>query len=1432
MKKAPQVRLSLRKLFIAMLAVGPIAILPSSLLAVVPVPQPFTVVSGTVTWTGSTAGQPASTLATITTSSGNSIVSWGQGNFTIAAGETFNFNFTTGNGAILNKVGYTTAGNALATPDNAIINGNLQSNGRVFIVANGDIIVGPGAQINTQGLFLSTLVETDNISFPFSGNISANGTAQGNITIGGAGTRANLSGPLGAWGNRISLDNVSIVGDVILNSRSSTQPLSLAGPAGMVNITGNLSASTTGTDIAQIGTFGPGPDGILGTPDDVLVTPANSLTVSGTATFNAATANVILGNVQNNFVTVNATGNRVLLADANDIFLGNSTMGAGGLSVGAGGTISTVGTLTVGGSGTTSLSAGGAITIANNSTLSGPVSASTTSGAISLNTAGALTTGAVSAGGGGGVAITTTGTLTLTGAMSGATLALTGASISSSGTPSATTPQVAGGTATFNATSGSIILPAVTANEVVVSAPLGSISQLATTTVPPAPANNIITTSNGSTSSFTASPTGTISLTNPNQLGAPLTAAGTVIPVGSARFSGGTVSVNNTRALAVGDTTTTGSLTINTTAAGTAGAVTIGSGFGTAATGIRVGGALNITTGSAPVSDDNYAPWDVFGAVTINTTATGTGAAVALTAAGEGVRVSLGQVNVNSGVAITNVIETTTLNLGTISAGLIQANSTLGSIVQSGVLTSASIAGNTGNPQNRFAVTNNAVNSIILDNPANVFTTASTGDVVSGNITIVGGNNNILTSASHVRMDNRTNVSGGNMTISATGNIIMQGGNYRNLTLNATDSVRFEVLAGQTLTTNRLQVFAGSANATAISSAAVTGNRNLTNNGILTLSTPGGVMLNHPNNNLNIVTINNVTLDSVVYSRTGFTINGATPANVLVAAGTQNLQGSEVAAGRYDMALGDLNFGSLTAWSLNGVTPLTGLTATSPGTFSVPVAAGGIGGNIIQQNATTSVHVVGTTTLVTNAGDVRLTNNNNSFGRVNAATGGTTTLPGAAGPAGSISITEYDTLRVGNVTTNGTVTLTSRFGSIIEDPIGTNIIARGGLTLIAPNGSILLGNVSNNTTSEIGAATITAAGSASVFSAGNIVLGAINANSLTVTADNISQSAPLSIFGQASFNAGRRDIAGASVPAFATSTGDIVLTNPANNFGPLVLTTVNANRTISVAENSTLNLRMVSTPVPVGFTSNTTFTANSINGDIVDSGLGFVRLGGTVANNNATSGQGVVTLLAPNGNIELNDPTTDIVTTGGVVFNANNVTLSLLGTPNGTVALGAATTSSSATGNLSVTSAQGGIVSGGAMTVGGTASFVTGLGDITLLSPGLRFGQIHFSGGTVRITETGAMDVLSSSRASGAAQLESLTGGIVIIPVGSQVATFGSTVDLRANGDIILRAMQAFGTVRLNHTGTANLSALRLSDLLGNPQWFDQGPGPFIPPSQ
>jgi hypothetical protein len=358
MKKA-HVRLSLRKLFIAMLAAGPTAILPSQLSAVVPqgATAPFVVTNGTATWNG------AGTVGTVS-SSDRAVLVWNNGAFTIASGETFSFQVP--NGSVLNKVGFTTTG-AIGTPDTATINGNLTSSGRVIILANGQILVGAGAAINTQGgLYLSTLAETNDFAFTTSGNLSYTGAPMGNatilpnITLGNAtGGVSVTNGSLGAFGSLVAVNNITVQGDLIVDQRSAGSALQL-GTNGPVTVGNNLTVTTASGALTQVG----------------------AVTAPGTTNLTVGANTITLANASNNFgtVMVNATGTTAALAtpvvtlrDVDSIVLGTSnvgvnTNGAGVIAAGAaqslvvtaGGNVSTAGTITVAGG--VSLTAAGDIT--------------------------------------------------------------------------------------------------------------------------------------------------------------------------------------------------------------------------------------------------------------------------------------------------------------------------------------------------------------------------------------------------------------------------------------------------------------------------------------------------------------------------------------------------------------------------------------------------------------------------------------------------------------------------------------------------------------------------------------------------------------------------------------------------------------------------------------------------------------------------------------------------------------------------------------------------------------------------------------------------------------------------------------------------------------------------------------------------------------
>jgi len=340
------------------------------------------------------------------------------------------------------------------------------------------------------------------------------------------------------------------------------------------------------------------------------------------------------------------------------------------------------------------------------------------------------------------------------------------------------------------------------------------------------------------------------------------------------------------------------------------------------------------------------------------------------------------------------------------------------------------------------------------------------------------------------------------------------------------------------------------------------------------------------------------------------------------------------------------------------------------------------------------------------------------------------------------------------------------------------------------------------------AANLSASGSAALVSSttGNFAVGAVNANSLVInaTAGNITQTAPFNIYGTANF----------------TAVGNISVTNPGNNFGPIILTSnTSTAHDIAIVESGTMNLRTVN----MFGTTSANFTATSVGGDIISTGFGGVKPGGVVG----APGSGTVTLSATNGNITVCDATTDFPTTTGVVFNAKNVSLTVLG--NSSLVLGAASTPSTATGNLSVTSAIGSILNAGNIVVTGNASFQSGSGNISLNQSGDQFGALKFIGNLVSITESNNMQIQTGSSALGTAQLAS-GGNISIANIGGLVS-FGNTVSLVASGNITLpKLIQAANTITVNAAGTKDLSALSISGDLGNKTPVNLGTGAYTGP--
>jgi hypothetical protein len=601
------------------------------------------------------------------------------------------------------------------------------------------------------------------------------------------------------------------------------------------------------------------------------------------------------------------------------------------------------------------------------------------------------------------------------------------------------------------------------------------------------------------------------------------------------------------------------------------------------------------------------------------------------------------------------------------------------------------------------------------------------------------------------------------VTLNASGTISVAGGTFANLTLSAAN-------------------LASSANAISQATTSATINNTLTVG-----AAAGAVALgSNTSNTINNLVVNDAPGGITVGTTGNLTVRGNTTGAVTANAGVSNPY-----AGTYGISLGNLTAGSVTLSAANGTGNIT---------------TDGVSGAITQQTGT-ALAVYGPISATTFGGNITLANANNNFGGITLNTG--------SPASGVITLVERDTAKIASLTSSNAATITSAFGSVIEDATTTlNVPA---LSVTANAGSILLGTA-GVTSGSITSATLTTGGAAAIRANGDLSLGASRANSLAANAGgNLTQTGTLNVFGSSAF----------------TAAGNITLADSANNFGPVSANVTNVGSSISIAEGGTLNLRKVT--MPGGSTGN--FSATAARGDIIDSGLGGVVVGGTTLAN----GSGVVTLSAANGNIALDDPTTEIATLGGVNFAGRDVTLAVLGGNGSTpIVLGSAGTTSSASGNLTVSSATGNIGNAGNVTVGGVATFQAGNGTINMSAAGNRFGSLRFSsaapgtGGatTVAISQTGDLNLLTGSSAVGGVVLAS-TGNITLTnSAGGGVVAFGSTALLSAAGSIILpKLLQAAGTITLNAAGSKDLSALSLASDLGGKTPQNFGAGSYLPPS-
>lgn len=171
------------------------------------------VVQGTASFTN------PSTHVLNVTNSRNAVINWQS--FNIGAGQTTNFIQPSTSSSVLNRV--------ISNNPSQIL-GNLNSNGKVFLINQHGILVGEGAHINTGGFFASTLNITDTDFL--NGKLKFSGGGQGDIDNQGyihAGDNGNivLIAPNIRNGGVIEVDN----GHIVLAAGQSITISSLENPA-------------------------------------------------------------------------------------------------------------------------------------------------------------------------------------------------------------------------------------------------------------------------------------------------------------------------------------------------------------------------------------------------------------------------------------------------------------------------------------------------------------------------------------------------------------------------------------------------------------------------------------------------------------------------------------------------------------------------------------------------------------------------------------------------------------------------------------------------------------------------------------------------------------------------------------------------------------------------------------------------------------------------------------------------------------------------------------------------------------------------------------------------------------------------------------------------------------------------------------------------
>ncbi len=1416
------------------------------------------------------------------TLSGANIVTTVAGNISGGVGNDFTYNDS--NGITLGSVA---ADGALF----AATNGITTQGGNISVTAGGGYNISQSVASNGGNISLTVGAVAGGMALVAGQSINA---GSGSVTLqggtgGGAANAINLVGAAsnvsGTGGVSFTANNIAInaaanvnagAATVTLRPRTATTQTLLGGAdsatamglldteldritagavvvggvgyTGNINVSGAVSATTypsltlqttgAGTITDTAGSITVPTLNLLATSGITL--DAAPLVVSGTTTITAGAGNATLSTATNNFGTVVvASGNNVVLRDANALVLGASTVG-GTLGVTTAGALTQSGALTV--TGTTTLAAGAGNDITLNLANNFGTVAVTNGNNVTLNDTNALVLGASTISG--NLAVTTNGAITDSG------------NVTVNGTTSLNAG--AGNDIVLNNANNFVGTVSVTNGNNVTLVDANAIQLGAINT-----ANNLTVTGVGITQNASGLTVGGTSAFNGG-------AGAITLNTASNDFTGA-VSLNNSGANAVAITDAnaitlgtssagTGTLTVNAAGVTQAGAITQAAGAGAAtfnagANAITLGAANNFT-GAVSLNNsgaNNVAVTDV-NAIILGTSSVGTGtlsvngigitqtgaitqaatAGAATFNAGAGVitltnaannftgAVALNNTGANN-VAVTDV-NGIVLGASNVGTGTLTVNAV--GITQTGTITQAVTAG--------AATFNAGAGVITLTNAANNFTGA-----VSLNNS--GANSVAVTDANALTLG--TSAIGGNLAIIANGAITDSG----NVTVTGTTTLAAG--AANDITLNNANNFVGAVSVTsgnnvtlvdanAIQLGAITTTNNLTVTGVgITQNASGlsvggtsvfnggagAITLNTASNDfIGAVSLNNSGANNVsVLDNNALTLGASTlgtGTNHTIQAGGSLTIGSPVvvgAGGKLILSAGD---------SGGTVNPAAALSINAPVTFSANNAANaltfvnsGTGGINIGANVSTGT--TGANTIRLNASNGAITQSAGVITATNLGlrAAGDITLSGAnivttvagnisGGVGNDFTYNDSNGITLGSVAADGA--LFAATNGITTQGGNISVTAGGGYNIsqsVASNG----GNISLTVGAVAGGMALVAgqsinAGSGSVTLQGGTGGGAANAINLVGAASNVSGTGGVSFTANnIAINAAANVNAGAATvtlrPRTATTQTLLGGADSATAMGLLdtELDRITAGAVVVGGVGYTGNINVsgaVSATTYPSLTLQTTGagTITDTAGSITVPTLNLLATSGITLDAAPLVVSGTTTITAGAGNATLSTATNNFGTV--VVASGNNVVLR----DANALVLGASTVG----GTLGVTTA-GALTQSGALTVTGTTTLAAGAGNDITLNLANNFGTVAVTNGNnVTINDVNAIS-LGASTVSGA--LGVTTAGA--ITQSGALAVAGVTTLAAGVGNDITLANPAnnFGTVQITSAGNVSL---------------------------